>query len=87
VLLVLASTMILRFESQGTRDHILLSDGSGNLQVILQNSESTEVPFYIHNIVTLRLKSGIVKQEEAAIFKQLSSKYDSAVTYTDVRME
>jgi hypothetical protein len=31
-LLALASTVILGFESYGTHDHILLSDGYGSLQ-------------------------------------------------------
>jgi hypothetical protein len=32
LLLALASTAIIGFESHGTHDHILLSDGSGSLQ-------------------------------------------------------
>jgi hypothetical protein len=35
VLLVLASTVILRAESHGTHEHVLLSDGSGSLQSAL----------------------------------------------------
>jgi hypothetical protein len=86
-LLALASTVILGPEFYGSHDRILLSDGSGSLQAALQNLESTEVPFYIHDIVILRLKSGIVEQEEAANFSQRRSKHDSAVTYIDARIE
>jgi hypothetical protein len=40
LLLVLASTAIIGFEFHETHDHILLSDGSGNLQTNLPESES-----------------------------------------------
>jgi hypothetical protein len=32
LLLALVSTVIIGFESDGTQDHVLLSDGSGSLQ-------------------------------------------------------
>jgi hypothetical protein len=82
LLLVLASTVILGFESQGTHDLVLFSDGSGSLSIFVvfcgylhteKEGISDIAPYPSSSKSYLEFSPGILLLAEDTVFSALPS--------------